>query len=1652
MKFRTILRTSLMLLLFLLLAAGTAIVLLLYHPGIQQWAAQKAVAYVEGKTGAALRIDSFKLDFPKHLLVKGLYAEDAHGDTLVSIGRLEVETNLYGFFRDTLFFRGIEMEDSYLRMAREDNEWNYQFLIDAFAKPSKDKVESVFHIDAGQAPVQLKNVYFVWENTADQQFFSAQTVDLNGRFKTLGLDTVLVALEGLHDKGSRFHYRSGPETATVAGQFRYDQLDFRDCDWLMESVSVYADSIVAQMQRISAKESSGLKVDNLTTGFYLAGDTMIFSGLQLKTGESNLGGDLLLLLDSTGTGYRSENLEARVQGNVVSYFTDYPFFQKYPNDFVKLNLNASGTMEAVTIQAAALDVRNGDLTAELQGTVSGFKTTPFFNLDIGRFQTSMGTLNDLLPTLTLPRQILRDDRAEASGTVRGTTDRLALDLDARFDQSAGGGDLSVSLEGTLNNATDTKRLNWDARVRRLSVPGSLVERFLPPDALPKGFYLPPMVDARGTTKGNMQRMEGTVDFGLMQTAGVAPRIGTVDFVLENYLEGDLTYTFAFRDIQLDSADVAALWRDTSLSHIIRIPDSLFADAHIVQDAGGLRIEANVRVNDSAQVRFTMIPDTLAGSSLEFDVVQLRPDAVLQDSFLQALGLQGDQVIAMQGTMHTDTTGSWQFRGSVREMFWYGYHFDNIDLSARQEAPTGMFYDLNLATCFTQTTDTFPLPFGNYGRFTLGVDSLLYNDSLPLLVRGAFLFDSMLVYSDRGSMEADSLAGSFVSENRMNDFAFSSTWLKVNLSGLFDPITAPSVLSNVITYHFKPDSNLVFPTLPAGDTLFWKLDFIHPEALSEFLVPDLGVVRPIQITGGYSKGTLETEMFCEAVNYAGFGGEMLHASLQVDQKAVLAGLQSGNLYFLDKLVPDSVSLAVQAASGNMQGDVVLFDSLDVNKLRLGADVQARSGQWTVHFDSTLVLQYNTWEMDGRNKIVYNTEGGVGMVEHFQLERDSQLLLVEGDMENNIKVELRAIDLGNIARILQRDSTFMSGTMNATLGIDSLLSDQPAINAKAGIRDLCLLMRPIGDLRASVSPAGKDSFETRLRITGANKLAVRGNFNVNGNLDMTARLDTLDLNAVEPWTAFILSELSGIASGRFTYKGNYKNPVLNGRLDFNNVKLRTPLNNVLYEMHNDSMLIADNVIFLNRMRLFDKKGHPIVADGTIDLHDMDKILLDLKAEGKDVLLLDSKEVDSIPYYGLLYADVSGTVNGLLTSPNLNFRVKPLRGSEVNYRYDSGSSSINDAVGIVDFISYDTAREVVDTMPTTVFPFRLNLDLELKQEENVLLRVFLNPLTRDIVEVKSFGDLHVEMYPQGDIELNGMIELIEGKASYTYQNIFRRQFELKKGSTLDWVKSPSNPNINVEAFYEVRTSPVPLLSGGGADSTTADYDKEMFWLVAKVYGYLDDLKIEFYVDYPIDSEDGTNYRNSGKDDIVSAVNSLNQNPEQQALEVFNLLVFNAFTGSSASAGQAIDIQSNLNNLISQQLNTLANDITWIDIDIDLYTAGASSSQTNVDLTLKKDFFDKRIRFEIEGSTAVDSDSKSAQNSNTYFDNVSLEYKVDKKGVWKTTVFSNQEFNDFFQRNVTQSGGGVIFEKEFDRITLKFNKKKNKKQNTNAPSGTQQ
>ena len=1649
MKQRTILRTSLFLLLFLLLAVGSVIVLLLYHHGVQQWAAQKAVAYVQGKTGAVLRVDSFRLDFPKHVLLKGLYAEDVHGDTLVNIGRLEVETDLYGFLRDTLFLRSIEIEDSYLRMAQQDSAWNYQFLIDAFVKPSKEQVESVFYIQAGQAPVQLKNVYFVWENTAAQQFFSAQTVDLKGRFKTLELDTLLVAFEDLHDTGSRFRYRSGPETPAVSGKFRYDQLDFRQSDWVMESVRVYADSILVDVQRMSAEESSGLKIDNLATGFYLAGDTMLFNNLKLKTGDSNLGGDLLLLLDSTGTGYSSKNLEAQVQGKVVSYFTDYPFFQKYPNDIFKINLDASGTMDAVTLQAASLDVRNGDLTAALKGKVTGFQTMPFFDLDIGSFQTSMGTLNDLLPTLVLPEQILRSDRVEASGTVRGTTNRLVLDLDARFDQTVGD-DLAVSLEGILNNPSDTKKLNWDARINRLTVPSTLVERFLPPGTLPEGFYLPPMLDARGTTKGNMQRMEGILDFGLMQDNGVAPRIGTVNFVLEDFLDGDLKYVFDFSEIRLDPATVAELWRDSALMKIVRIPDSLFADVSIVQDAAGMRIEANVRINDSGKVYFQMAPDSLSGSTIVFDVEGVRPDAVLQDSFLQSMGLQGNQKISLQGTMQTDTAGSWIAEAYLRELFWNGYVFDNTTFSGRQYAPTGMFYALNLETHFTQTTDTFPLPFGNYGRFSVGVDSLLFSDSLPFLVRGDFLFDSMQLYSNRGSMEADSLMGNFTSENRVNDFEFSSTWLKVNLSGLFDPRTAPSVLSDVIKYHFKPDSNLVFPTLPAGDTLFWKLDFIHPEALSGFLVPNLDVVKPIQITGGYINGVLKTELFCEALSYSGYGGEMLHASIQLDEKEALAGLQSGNLYFMDKLAPDSLSLALRAASGTMEGDVALFDSLNATKLQLGADMEARDTLWMVKLDSTLVLQYATWTMDPRNKVVYNTTGGVGLVEHFQLERDSQLLSVEGDMVNNLSVELRAIDLGNVARILQRDSTFMSGNFNGTLRIDSLLSNQPNISAKVGIRDFTMLMRPIGDLMASVSPAGKDSFETRLRIVGANNLSVRGNFNVNGNLDMTARLDTLQLNVLEPWVNTILSDLSGIVSGRLTYKGNYRDPVLDGRIAFDNVKLRTPLNSVLYELPDDSLRITNNLISFTDIRLFDKKRHPIVVDGTVDLGSLDNILLDLSAEGKDVLLLDSKEVDSIQYYGVLYADVNGTVKGSLNSPTLTFKVKPLRGSEVNYRYDTGNTSINDNAGIVEFISYDTAQQVVDTMPVTVFPFRLNLDLELKQEESMLLRIFLNPLTRDVVEVKPFGDLHVDVFPQGDIELNGMVELTDGNASYTFQNIFRRQFKLKKGSTMDWVKSPENPNINVEAFYEVRTSPVPLLTGGGADSTYADYDKEMFWLVAKVYGYLDDLKIEFYVDYPIDSEDGTSYRNSGKEDIVRAVDNLNQNPEQQALEVFNLLVFNAFTGSSSSAGQAIDIQSNLNNLISQQLNNLTNDITWIDIDIDLYTTGASSSQTNVDVSLKKDFFDKRIRFEIEGSTAVDSDSKSAQNNNTYFDNVSLEYNVDKAGIYKITIFSNQQFNDFFQRNVTQSGAGFIFEKEYDSIKLNFKKKKINKQNTNTSSGT--
>ena len=153
-------------LLALVLLLVVAVVVYLQFPSGQDFVARRAESYLRDKLGTEVRIGKFRTDFRHAINFDGVYLEDQKRDTLLSVGHLGVDLDMWALLNKQINVSNIELNDGRVRLTRTepDSVNNYDFILTAFTDPTApvDTTASGLKYDIGKA--RLTNIYFT-QNT-----------------------------------------------------------------------------------------------------------------------------------------------------------------------------------------------------------------------------------------------------------------------------------------------------------------------------------------------------------------------------------------------------------------------------------------------------------------------------------------------------------------------------------------------------------------------------------------------------------------------------------------------------------------------------------------------------------------------------------------------------------------------------------------------------------------------------------------------------------------------------------------------------------------------------------------------------------------------------------------------------------------------------------------------------------------------------------------------------------------------------------------------------------------------------------------------------------------------------------------------------------------------------------------------------------------------------------------------------------------------------------------------------------------------------------------------------------------------------------------------------------------------------------------------
>ena len=152
-----------------------------------------------------------------------------------------------------------------------------------------------------------------------------------------------------------------------------------------------------------------------------------------------------------------------------------------------------------------------------------------------------------------------------------------------------------------------------------------------------------------------------------------------------------------------------------------------------------------------------------------------------------------------------------------------------------------------------------------------------------------------------------------------------------------------------------------------------------------------------------------------------------------------------------------------------------------------------------------------------------------------------------------------------------------------------------------------------------------------------------------------------------------------------------------------------------MASDPIPVEDNVISFNDYKLTGANRSPVIINGTVDLRDMDNMIIDLTANGKLVQFMHSKQDDVTQIFGNGVADFDATVKGYGDVMTVRANATLLSGSNITYVMKNDISQLQKTVDenmvtFTDFNQHQNGQTILVTgKGSSATSIIVNIDVE-------------------------------------------------------------------------------------------------------------------------------------------------------------------------------------------------------------------------------------------------------------------------------------------------------------------------------------------------------
>ena len=617
----------------------------------------------------------------------------------------------------------------------------------------------------------------------------------------------------------------------------------------------------------------------------------------------------------------------------------------------------------------------------------------------------------------------------------------------------------------------------------------------------------------------------------------------------------------------------------------------------------------------------------------------------------------------------------------------------------------------------------------------------------------------------------------------------------------------------------------------------------------------------------------------------------------------------------------------------------------------------------------------------------------------------------DALQDLTLSLHKFNLEEITSVIPY-APRMSGMLNGDYHVIQDANGQFSVAGDMGVQNMTYERCPIGNISTELVYLQKENdahaVEARLMMDDNEIGLLTGTYynKGEGTMDATLQLEHLPLNIVNGFVPDQLCGLQGYGEGTLTLQGTLSHPEVNGEVLLSNSYMESIPYGVKLRFDDDPVRIQHSNLLFENFTVYAYNNNPLNVQGNVNFSDLERIMVNLRMQANNFQIIGVKEHTKSVAYGKAFVNVFAMMNGPLDNINMRGRLDVLGTTDMGYILrDTPITTDNQLDDLVKFTDFsDTTQTAVSRPP--INGFRMDMTLNVSKGAHVM--AYMNADHSNYIDLMGGGNLRMLYSPADNLQLTGRYTLSNGEMKYALPIIPLKTFHIQDGSYIEFTGEPMNPTLNITAIEHTKAT----VTGGNGVGRSVNFDCGV-----SITRTLNDMGLEFTLDAPEDMQLHSELQAMGR--------------EQRGKLAVTMLT----TGMYLADGNTkpFSMNSALSSFLSSEISNLTgNALRTLDLSFGLDNSTDATGQTHTNYSFKfaKRFLNNRLKLAIGGKVTTGNELPGGRN-NSFFDNVSLEYRLDDTANKYLNLFFENNSYDWLDGYTQKYGGGFIWRRTLQNFT---------------------